>query len=116
MSSQFVRRSWSHGVWLAGFIGLILLLFALAARVAGAAEGSPDAATTPAADDNQLTMVVMDPLALPLSCPCVQGYAQRNYDKLAETLEKELGRKCAWYTTNRSRQRLKGTPKGAPTW
>ena len=32
-------------------------------------------------------MVVMDPLALPLSCPCVKGYAQRNYDKLGEKLE-----------------------------
>ncbi len=102
MSSQFMRRStWGHGILIAGFIGLILLLFALAARVAGAAEGSPDAATNPPDDANQLTMVVMDPLALPLSCPCVQGYAQRNYDKLAEALEKDLGAKCAWCTTNR---------------
>jgi ABC-type phosphate/phosphonate transport system substrate-binding protein len=37
-------------------------------------------------------MVVMDPLALPLSCPCVQGYAQRNYDKLGAKLQKDLGR------------------------
>lgn len=39
-----------------------------------------------------LVMVVMDPLAKPLSCPCVQGYAQRDYDKLAEALGSELGR------------------------
>jgi len=39
-----------------------------------------------------LTMVVMDPLALPLSCPCVKGYAQRDYDKLGEFLAQELGR------------------------
>jgi ABC-type phosphate/phosphonate transport system substrate-binding protein len=49
-----------------------------------------------AADDanssQALTMVVMDPLAKPLSCPCVQGYAQRDYDQLASRLEKDLGR------------------------
>jgi ABC-type phosphate/phosphonate transport system substrate-binding protein len=38
-----------------------------------------------------LLMVVMDPLAKPLSCPCVAGYAQRDYEKLAESLEKRLG-------------------------
>ena len=49
------------------------------------------------ADDKKsaLTLVVMDPLALPLSCPCVKGYAQRDYDKLAKFLEKELGRPVA---------------------
>ena len=40
-----------------------------------------------------LTIVVMDPLAAPLSCPCVKGYAQRDYQKLAEYLEEKLGRK-----------------------
>ncbi len=39
-----------------------------------------------------LTLVVMDPLALPLSCPCVKGYAQRDYEKLAAYLSKQLGR------------------------
>src|SRR5438132_5976337 len=38
-----------------------------------------------------LVMVVMDPLAAPLSCPCVQGYAQRDYDQLAAYLTSELG-------------------------
>ena len=37
-------------------------------------------------------LIVMDPLALPLSCPCVKGYAQRDYDKLAAFLSTELGR------------------------
>jgi ABC-type phosphate/phosphonate transport system substrate-binding protein len=48
-----------------------------------------------AADPNApepLTMLVMDPLALPLSCPCVEGYAQRKYEELARHLEKQLGR------------------------
>lgn len=39
-----------------------------------------------------LTMAVMDPLALPLSCPCVQGHAQRRYDKLGTFLESRLHR------------------------
>jgi hypothetical protein len=59
--------------------------------------------------DNSFTIVVMDPLALPLSCPCVKGYAQRDYDQLgkflavrlkcpvnvayAETLDTALGKK-----------------------
>lgn len=40
-----------------------------------------------------LTLIVMDPLAAPLSCPCVKGYAQRKYEKLGEYLETQLGRK-----------------------
>lgn len=42
--------------------------------------------------DRPLVMVVMDPLAKPLSCPCVAGYAQRDYEKLSEALAKSLGR------------------------
>ena len=38
-----------------------------------------------------LTVVVMDPLALPLSCPCVKGYAQRKYEQLTEYLQSTLG-------------------------
>ncbi|MBI1249208.1 PhnD/SsuA/transferrin family substrate-binding protein [bacterium] len=44
------------------------------------------------AEDKPLTLVVMDPLAAPLSCPCVEGYAQRKYEALEAFLEKELGR------------------------
>ena len=43
-------------------------------------------------NDNSLTLVVMDPLAAPLSCPCVKGYAQRDYAKLAKYLEAKLGK------------------------
>jgi len=39
-----------------------------------------------------LTVVILDPLAAPLSCPCVKGYAQRDYEKLAKFLEPKLGR------------------------
>lgn len=38
-------------------------------------------------------MIVMDPLALPLSCTCVQGTGQRRYDVLAVHLEKALGQR-----------------------
>ena len=53
-----------------------------------------DAFDTPveAADSKSLIVVVMDPLAAPLSCPCVKGYAQRDYKKLAGYLERELDR------------------------
>jgi ABC-type phosphate/phosphonate transport system substrate-binding protein len=45
-----------------------------------------------------LTLVVMDPLAGPLACDCVEGYAQRKYEVLGKYLEKKLGRKVnvAW--------------------
>lgn len=36
-------------------------------------------------------MLVMDPLARPLACECVAGYAQRNYDALAAFLTRHLG-------------------------
>lgn len=50
---------------------------------------------TPSSRENQqnLSLIVMDPLAAPLSCPCVKGYAQRKYEKLDEYLEKSLGYK-----------------------
>jgi ABC-type phosphate/phosphonate transport system substrate-binding protein len=37
-------------------------------------------------------MVVMDPLAAELACPCVKGYAQRDYTQLAKFLEGQIGR------------------------
>ncbi len=37
-----------------------------------------------------LTMIVMDPLSAPLACDCVKGYANRQYQRLSEHLEKEL--------------------------
>ncbi|MEZ6045892.1 MAG: PhnD/SsuA/transferrin family substrate-binding protein [Planctomycetaceae bacterium] len=53
-----------------------------------------------AAEEEQqpLNLVVMDPLAKPLACDCVKGYAQRKYEKLAKYLEEELNRpvNIAW--------------------
>jgi ABC-type phosphate/phosphonate transport system substrate-binding protein len=45
-----------------------------------------------AQDKTPLTLIVMDPLSAPLSCDCVKGYAQRDYNKLAAHLEKQLNR------------------------
>lgn len=43
--------------------------------------------------NDPLTLIVMDPLAAPLSCPCVEGYAQRDYTVFGKHLETSLGRK-----------------------
>lgn len=45
-----------------------------------------------ASADEPVVIAVMDPLAAPLSCPCVEGYAQRDYAALAASLERRLGR------------------------
>jgi len=42
-------------------------------------------------DSEPLRIVVMDPLALPLSCACVDGTGQRRYERLAYFLEKQIG-------------------------
>jgi ABC-type phosphate/phosphonate transport system substrate-binding protein len=36
--------------------------------------------------DAEWTLVVMDPMSTPLACDCVQGYAQRKYERLADYL------------------------------
>ena len=67
-------------VWL---VGSILVWQIAAATSAKGAEAESDA----------LTIVVMDPLAQELSCPCVKGYAQRNYQELGKFLGQRLNRK-----------------------
>ncbi|MCB1275685.1 PQQ-binding-like beta-propeller repeat protein [Prosthecobacter sp.] len=42
--------------------------------------------------ETPLQLVVMDPLALQLSCTCVKGTGHRRYDLLAKQMEKQLGR------------------------
>ncbi|MFO0943866.1 MAG: PhnD/SsuA/transferrin family substrate-binding protein [Pirellulales bacterium] len=46
-----------------------------------------------AQEKGPLTLIVMDPMASKLSCDCVQGYAQRDYEKLGHFLTKKLARK-----------------------
>ncbi len=50
---------------------------------------TPQKTTTP---QEPIRIVVMDPLAEPLSCQCVEGLGQRRYDLLGKALEKKLGR------------------------
>ena len=50
-------------------------------------------AATQAQQPGEMTIVVMDPLAAPLSCKCLPGYGQRDYDKLGAFLQKRSGRK-----------------------
>ena len=40
-----------------------------------------------------IILVVMDPLSLPLSCLCVPGFGQRNYQPLADRVAAALGRR-----------------------
>lgn len=55
-------------------------------------------ANTKAGESANFTVVVMDPLAAPLACDCVQGYAQRKYELLGKHLQTHLGRpvKVVW--------------------
>ena len=77
------------GIWrqacVAGRLGLAVGM-ALAVEPAGLAEPG-------AAPEQPLCVVVMDPLAARLSCPCVAGYAQRDYAALAGYLEETLRRR-----------------------
>jgi outer membrane protein assembly factor BamB len=60
--------------------------------VAGVMLGMFLACAAAAKEPRPLVLAVMDPLAAPLSCPCVKGYAQRDYAKLGEYLAEKTGR------------------------
>lgn len=73
----------------------LLAVIALAAWSPSLAPGADNQTEPPLpakSPSNSLAMIVMDPLAAELACPCVKGYAQRNYAKLAEFLAKRIGR------------------------
>jgi len=53
--------------------------------------------TTSTRAEERLNVVVMDPLAAPLACDCVGGYAQRDYGVLAKFVEKRIGRDIKVY-------------------
>ena len=92
------------------WVGLSALSLAIvSAIVCGAAEPSAPAKSK---SSEGLIVVVMDPLAAPLSCPCVKGYAQRDYDKLGASLEKKLGRPVKVLYTESLTAALKGEAKG----
>lgn len=80
--------------------GLCLLsrsgsFLAVAVAVIGLVGGRRASGDEPIADVPPLVMVVTDPLAAELSCPCVAGYAQRDYGALAEHLSALVGREVS---------------------
>ena len=60
-----------------------------------AADEKPKEKPAPVIPENALVVLVLDPLAAELSCPCVAGYAQRDYDKFGKHLEGKVGRPVA---------------------
>ncbi len=78
MSSQNLRPLRTLSLWLSILLGIGLMSWGL--RMGGAG-GEP------------VVMVVMDPLAKPLACACVKGYAQRDYDALGAYLSRTLSRR-----------------------
>jgi ABC-type phosphate/phosphonate transport system substrate-binding protein/outer membrane protein assembly factor BamB len=66
----------------------------------------------PVVAEEPLSMLVMDPLAAPLSCPCVAGHAQRKYDKLAEFLTKRLDRPVKAMFSDNLGKALRGEAQG----
>jgi ABC-type phosphate/phosphonate transport system substrate-binding protein len=73
---------------------LCLLAFALALLIGAGNLSACQLETAPppvVPNPDALALVVMDPLAGPLACDCVQGYAQRKYELLGTHLERKLG-------------------------
>ncbi|MEZ6057692.1 MAG: PhnD/SsuA/transferrin family substrate-binding protein [Planctomycetaceae bacterium] len=75
---------------LALLLVLASLVFVSAPKMSATAAEPPVA--QPVAAGRPLVLVCMDPLSAPLACDCVQGYAQRKYEKLGEYLSKSLHR------------------------
>ncbi len=67
-------------------------LFFLTAACSGFLVADASRGLAADASPEGLLVVVMDPLAAPLSCPCVEGYAQRKYECLGEYLQTHLDR------------------------
>ncbi|TWU30864.1 PhnD/SsuA/transferrin family substrate-binding protein [Novipirellula artificiosorum] len=59
--------------------------------LAGSSVGAFGSLAAQEAPLQTLSLIVMDPLAAPLSCPCVEGYAQRKYEVLADRLQDAMG-------------------------
>lgn len=87
-----------------------LLVLSAAALLAFCAPAVPVATADESSES--IVLVVMDPLAKPLSCPCVQGYAQRDYAKLAERLEQDLGRPVTVVFNDSLKSALDGDAQG----
>ena len=76
---------------------LRLTLAAVAFVALGHGPAAKSASATDPTETGPLTLVVMDPLAAPLACDCVQGYAQRKYEVLGAFLSEKLHRPVRVY-------------------
>lgn len=106
MRTLMTRRNF--GTTATAFSVIVVLM----ASAAAAAEAPATAIPSSSAHAAPLVMVVMDPLAKELSCPCVKGYAQREYPKLAEFLGARLGRKVEVVFSESLVTALQKTPNG----
>jgi len=88
MAFILVARWWCFAVLVLAIFGLNASLVAAACYLDG---------DSPKKSDDGLALVIMDPLAAPLACDCVKGYAQRKYEALGVYLTKELGRPVEVY-------------------
>ena len=86
--------------------------FLLACAIAMLAIGVGGVVGAAESPSDPLVVVVMDPLAAPLSCPCVEGYAQRDYEALAERLETLLARPIALHFSESLERAMKLDTKG----
>lgn len=61
---------------------------------------------------DSLIVLVMDPLSAPLACDCVQGYAQRKYERLGEYLQRTLKKpvQVVWSESISSATKEHGVP------
>lgn len=88
--------------------GITLLVVSVLWTCSAIAEETPNQPSeTPV-----FTMIVQDPLSAPLSCPCVEGYAQRNYENLGAYLERKLGQKVKVVFSGSLKLALEGEAEG----
>lgn len=71
---------------------LLTVCFTVGAAIGGLAIASQ---AEEKAERTALTLVVMDPMAAPLACDCVKGYAQRKYEELGKFLKSRLEREVS---------------------
>jgi len=97
-SSRAAPRRWRRWAW----VGLLAVAAGAGCKDRQGRQGRQGERT-----DQALGVVVMDPLAAPLACACVKGYAQRRYDLLGEFLQRRLGRPVAVLFTENLAEALK---------
>jgi ABC-type phosphate/phosphonate transport system substrate-binding protein len=63
-------------------------------------------------ENADITVIVMDPMAGPLACDCVKGYAQRKYEALADYLTEKSGKTVRVVWSESLEVALAGDAKG----